>query len=455
MKKMLLRVQGQQNGPEFIWLEHADDITVAQDNMSPFNSNPVADAIVQMGQGVLIPEIVGAAGHWLYEKIVENSSVQSALNVVLNLNEDFPIYLELRTDGAEALPWEALRKPDGGFLTLDPRWPIGRLVTTKDERQEYHLDSHVKVTVVLAAAGIDARAEWDGLWDAISAANVPVNLQVLLCQDDLAEHINSLQIPGATVSFFNDEAEVSQAIRNFEPNIIHFFCHGATDHKTPRLLLATRGGWITGESSVQLYPSQLGAGPTNINAWLVTLNCCRGAAPVEQAQSLARSLVLEGFPAVIGMREVVASTDANIFCREFYNVVFDELEKCLQADGNWFEVCWPMMLHGARQRLALQHANGLPLHHAAAELKEWTLPTLYVRKMPFRIRARSRNDHLSEPESQKKQANLTALRQARDMMQASPGIPAAALAEIDQRIAQLVAELYPSTPAELTGNAVT
>src|SRR5690349_14073525 len=106
MKKMLLRVQGQQNGPEFLWLEYADDITVDPNNMSPFSSNPVADAIVQMGQGVLIPEIVGAAGRWLYEKIVANLTVESALNVVLNLDEDFPIYLELRSEGAEALPWE-------------------------------------------------------------------------------------------------------------------------------------------------------------------------------------------------------------------------------------------------------------------------------------------------------------------------------------------------------------
>jgi hypothetical protein len=446
MNKMLLRVQVQQNGPDFIWLESADGISADPGAMSPFNSHPVAEAIVQMGQGVLVPEIVGAAGRWLYEKIAENADLQKALNVALNLNDDFPIYIELRSDDAEALPWEALRKPDGNFLTLDKRWPIGRVVTTGDERQEYYLDSKVKLTAVLAATGVDARAEWDGLWAAVSAASVPVRLQVLLCQEDLAEHINSLHIPGISISSFNDESQLLSAIRQFEPNIIHFFCHGSTEHKTPRLLLATRGDWLIGESSVQLYPADLVEGPTALNAWLVTLNCCRGAAPVEQAQSLARSLVVAGFPAVIGMREAVASTDANIFCRELYNVVFGELEKCMEADGKWVEVCWPKMLHGARRRLALHHANGKSLPYAAAELKEWTLPTLYVRRMPFRIRGRSKNEHLSEPERQKKQANLTSLRQARDVLQTSPGTPAAVLAEIDQQIAQLEQELYPGAP---------
>jgi hypothetical protein len=446
MKKLLLRVQVQQDGPDFIWLEHADSIATSPGAMSPFNSNPVAEAIKQMGQGVLIPEIVGDAGHWLYEKIAENTDVQKALNVALNLDDDFPIYIELRSDEAEALPWEALRKPDGNFLTLDKRWPIGRVVTTGDERQEYHLDSQIKVTAVLAATGVDARAEWDGLWAAISASDLPVILQVLLCQDDLATHINSLNIPNSTVSFFSDESELLTAIRQFEPNIIHFFCHGSTEHKTPRLLLATKSDWLIGESNVQLYPSVLAEGSTTLNAWLVTLNCCRGAAPVEQAQSLARSLVVAGFPAVIGMREAVASTDANIFCRELYNVVFAELKKCSETDGKWVEVSWPKMLYGARRRLALQHAQGRPLPRAAAELKEWTLPTLYVRRMPFRIRGRSKNEHLSEAERQKKQTKLTALRQARDVLQTSPGTPLAVLSEIDQQITQLEEELYPSAP---------
>jgi hypothetical protein len=441
MKKIILRVQVQQQ---------ADDIASGSGTASTFNSTPVAEAIVQMGQGVLIPEIVGAAGHWLYQKIAENSDVQNALNVALNLNDEVPIYIELRSDGAEALPWEALRKPDGNFLTLDKRWPIGRVVTTGDERQEFHLDSRIKVTAVLAAGGVDARAEWDGLWAAVSAANVPVSVQVLLCQEDLAAHIESLHNPNISVAFVNDESQVLSAIRQFEPNVIHFFCHGSTEHKTPRLLLATKGEWVNGHSTVQLYPAVLAEGSMKLNAWLVTLNCCRGAAPVEQAQSLARSLVVAGFPAVIGMREAVASTDANIFCRELYNVVFGELEKCMEADGEWVEVCWPKMLYGARRRLALHHAEGKPLPFAAAELKEWTLPTLYVRRMPFRIRARSRNKDLSEADKQKRQTNLTALRQARDVLRTSTGTPLGVLAEIDQQIARIEAELYPG-PAELVG----
>jgi hypothetical protein len=66
--------------------------------------------------------------------------------------------------------------------------------------------------------------------------------------------------------------------------------------------------------------------------------------------------------------------------------------------------------------------------------------------MPFRIRGRSKNEHLSEAERQKKQTKLTALRQARDVLQTSPGTPLAVLSEIDQQITQLEEELYPSAP---------
>lgn len=448
MKRIVVRIQAQQSGQDLISLEHSDTALASTPTASEFTGKPVAEAIVRMGQGVLSPQIVGDAGNWLYDKMVANQSVQEALNVVLGVNDEFPIYIELRSDDAEALPWEALRKPDGKFLTLDKRWPIGRIAPTGDTGQEYHLDLPIKMTVVLSATGVDARPEWDVLWAAISGAEVPVNLQVLLCQSDLEAHIKSLNLSNVTVSYITDSMDLLKSINKFEPNIIHFFCHGSTEQKATRLLLATKSDWLTGNSSIQIYPSDLAGGSTPLNAWLVTLNCCRGAAPVEQAQSLARSLVTEGFPAVVGMREVVASTDAHIFCRGFYNLVFGELKEYLQSSDKWVEICWAKMLYEARQRLAMHHANGQVLPNAAAELKEWTLPILYVRREPFRIRGRSKNQQLSESEKQKKQTLLTMLRQSRDVFRVAPGTPASVLADFDDQIAQLEAELYPGAPPQ-------
>ena len=68
--------------------------------------------------------------------------------------------------------------------------------------------------------------------------------------------------------------------------------------------------------------------------------------------------------------------------------------------------------------------------------------------MPFRIRARSKNKDLSEADKQKRQTNLTALRQARDVLRTSTGTPPGVLTEIDQQIALIEAELYPG-PAQV------
>jgi hypothetical protein len=144
---------------------------------------------------------------------------------------------------------------------------------------------------------------------------------------------------------------------------------------------------------------------------------------------------------------VVASTDANIFCGALYNFILKELTKANSQQE--IEICWAKMLYEARGRLAEKHAQDQPLPDAAAELKEWTLPILYMRRSPFRIRGRSQNLLLSKSERQKKQKKLTLLQQAREALGANPGTPSGALAEFDSEIAQLEAELYPVAPPQV------
>lgn len=445
MKRMIVRIQVEESGTDRIWLEEIDADIANADMISAFGATPVSPAILQMGQGQLAPKVVSQAGQWLYQLLSANTSVQQALQLALSSSDadQYPIYIEIRSDHADELPWETLFNPRGSFLALDQRWPIARIASSKDDTKKYYFDPPIKIMVVLAATGVDATPEWNELWDVISKANVATKVQVMLCQDNLKQQIDDLNNPAVTTSHFADAFDLRNAIKSFDPNIIHFFCHGATE-PTPRLLLSTRADWSIQKSSVQIAPSDLGEiDPATRNTWLVTLNCCLGAAPVAQAQSLARRLVMEGFPAAIGMREMVASTDAHIFCRGLYNLVLNELAK---ADTqSQVEICWAKLLFEARGRLANHHANGQAMPGAAEELKEWTLPVLYTKRQPFMIRGRSNNANLTTDERLKLQLKVNLFQQARDEL-AVGGAPLAALQAMDAQIMQLKAQLYPAAP---------
>jgi hypothetical protein len=444
MKRMIVRIQGDDSGTDRIALEEIDADIANPDVMSAFGSIPLSPAVVQMGQGQLAPKVVSQAGRWLYDLLAKNSSVKQGLDLALAGGDDqFPIYIEIRSDHADELPWETLFSPNRSFLALDQRWPIARIASSKDDTKRYYFDPPVKIMVVLAATGVDATPEWDALWRVISTAKVATKVQVMLCQDSLKQQIDDLNNQSIAASYLEGAFDLRNAIESFDPNIIHFFCHGVTG-SNPRLLLSTRSDWLKEKSSVEITPFDLGRiNPATRNTWLVTLNCCLGAAPVAQAQSLARRLVMEGFPAAIGMRELVASTDAHTFCRGLYNLVLSELFK---ADTqSQVEICWPKLLFEARGRLATEHANGQAMPGAAEELKEWTLPVLYTKRQPFMIRGSSNNEKLTTEEKDKIQIKLNLVQQVRDEM-AVTAAPWQVLQAFDAQILQLKNQLYPAAP---------
>jgi hypothetical protein len=452
MRKMIVRIQADQSGTDKISLEYVDANIPGSDLTGDFVSHPVADAIVRMGQGVLTPQIVGEAGNWLYTKLASHQPIQLALGMALNqqLDDDCLIYFEIRSDKADELPWETLREPAGKFLALNRQWPIARIAAGPDTTPTYHFDWPIRIMAVLSVTGEDARPEWDALWSAIENAGMHVRLHVMLSQGTLKSHIDSLGNPNVTCSYITNHFDLAREAGKFQPNILHFFCHGATE-PDPHLLLATKADWLNGRSSVQIRPADLASeGTLRLNNWLITLNCCQGAAPVAQAQNLARKLVTEGFPAVVGMREVVAITDAHIFCEGLYNLVLSELNQWANTPQE-VEISWSRLLYEARGLLASEHnaTQGLSLAAAATELKEWTLPVLYTKRQPFKIRGRSNNQSLTEDEKQKKQTTLNSLQQALDTLATIPGTPPEALNAISHQIALLRSELYPAAAPPL------
>jgi hypothetical protein len=305
----------------------------------------------------------------------------------------------------------------------------------------------LRVLAVLAAAGVDAKPEWQALHGAAEQARLvgfDVVMRALVAQHPLQAELAAL--PGVSVGTVTNASDLFREIKDFQPQILHFFCHGITEGG-PQLLLATPASWLVGAPTggLSISPDQLNAELPNFGSevWLVVLNCCEGAAASRDAVSLASSLVAAGFPAAIGMREVVRDVDAYVFTGRFYRAAFEEVDRAAREWRVRPAVEWVRALHAPRRELCDRYRQHRAPSAAAAELKEWTLPVLYTRPEPFRIRGPSTNVALSPADRRDLDDELRVVRQLRErfakIAHQNPGV----LAELDQRIHELLAQLYP------------
>ncbi len=450
MSRIVINLQETWNNQIVFWLQSALGNIQGGGVLYPLNvvGNSVFD---QVKQGALQLNAVKMAGELLYQDLATHNAVQQAIQQAQAISQGMaPIYVHA-VDGndAEELPWETLFTPQNEFLALHRRWPIGRMAssTVSFAGNIHQFRSRLRLMAILTAAQVDAIYEWRALHQAISAGPLEVQLRVLVCQDTVKSEIENLGSNLISVDFLpTDLNDLEREIQTFSPNILHFFCHGST-LGGPHLQLASRADWSAGKAhgSVALDASQLLQIP-NITqfAWLMTLNCCRGAAPAADISSLARGLVVAGIPAVLGMRETVTSNDANLFCEAAYRAILAEIHTCVNSGAARTGVEWVKLLFEPRRRLAQQHGAGQTLTGAAAATKQWTLPVIYVRPEPFELEIPQPAQLLTPEERLQLQTRLAVLRTYYDDQLAQPNLPPealAALAEIKAEIDRLEAQL--------------
>jgi len=446
------------NPPSLIALESPVHIPEVG-KLSSLDVHPQDPLFEQLREGLLEPAVVRDAGNALYGQLIANNAVREALkSALLQPHGVNPIYLHIRSDEAEELPWEALCVSPApplshGFLSLEERWPIARLVTPKKPVAdiERFVELPIHVAAVLSALGVPADVEWAALQTALLQPGRDIKMLVLVGNENFKMQLGAVAAKDSRikVEFIPQFAEdLVDRIAAFAPNIVHIFCHGSTD-SGPHLEIANPADWLECadwhkcpvESSIYL---QIGAleriDRKLVDTWVITLNCCLGADPIEQASSLARSLVECGFPAAVGMREVISNIDSPVFCQRFYEALFTELDERLAAGNRRFEINWAKLLARPRRVLCEHRAAGPP-PRGPEKLKEWTLPVLYVQRMPFRLRRPSSNLGISEHDKRHKQSELTSLKRQYANL-ATAGASDVALNEIDRSIKELENELY-------------
>lgn len=323
-------------------------------------------------------------GQEIHKALSLHPGVAQALDRAANVAPGgvHPIHLLTSALDAEAVPWEALHHPLGNFLGLDPRFAIARAVNSGSGELERVLDAPLRIVAILAAADRDARGEWAALRGAINSAGLECHVTLFVAQDDLENEVNATHDAWVELRRVPPtKDELVAALQGLRPHILHVYSHGSA-LGGGFLEIATPGS-VNGFGDPPLYLEARHLAALQDSVWLMTFNACEGASPAGGVHSLAYSLVESGAPAAIGMREVIDSLDANIFCQSFYTSAFADLAQKL-LPGTQVPVDWARYLATAREALCAGIAG--PASATAGQQKPWTLPVLYRRTEELVIR---------------------------------------------------------------------
>ena len=338
-----------------------------------------------------LPQAVRQAGETLYARLAEHQEFSTALIQAMAIagSGRCPLFVHLDVEGeADRIPWEILCAPGGIFLGLEPRWSVARVVDSAvPSPGTVAFQPPLRIAALLSCLDVPAAEEWAALIEAVDQSPIPVEILALVGEPHLEQQIADEQRPGVQVFGIpgpEDDEALRTLVRTFKPHILHFFSHGSI-LSGAHLELATQADWISEAtvSSLFLEPNQVAAlGDPVERPWLAVLNCCQGATAEGEIHSLASDLVYTGgFPAVVGMREPIASDDASQFTERFYPALFEAVGRI--AGGASGTLDWSGLLVGPRRGL-IQRQGGL-FSAAAAERHEWTLPVLYLRPEEFQV----------------------------------------------------------------------
>jgi hypothetical protein len=340
------------------------------------------------------PPAVRNAGRMLRTKLAGVAQLQAALTDAFAAGAlgTRPLYFRTGQEGSvEGMPFEALWdehiavKHIAGFACLAPAWPIGRIpADVTPPAGPFIMERSVRIGAVVAAEGIDPARQVDALLRGCQAPeqDLSVELTVFTTTAAAVDRVNSAGKPGWRAELVPATSEdLIVRLRELEPHLLHVFCHGTADG--PRLLVAQRDDLAVLELSAENFGDL--ARPSLLPPWLITLNCCEGAAPGERTVSLASGMVRNGLPAVLGMRKAIDARMADAFCTDLYQAALARLTEIASGGRAPAPLNWSEVLFEARRRLCAGFgAPGL----VADRQKEWTMPVLYVASPDLQLRGR-------------------------------------------------------------------
>ncbi|HLK69025.1 MAG TPA: CHAT domain-containing protein [Bryobacteraceae bacterium] len=396
------------------------------------SANPQAGSLALLNAARVPEGAVASAGQELFLALCKHDAVKSQLQATLSTAGAAglrPIGLQVESADADSLPWEALS--DGQKFFALNQWPVARLIgpKVKDLVKNYIFEPPLRLGVVLGASSsqpashISASDEWRSLRRAVESAGAALSLEILVlaAETDVIAEIgqSGLRVKAMAI---RSRLQLEQELREFRPNLLHFFCHGVSD-RNPYLRLSTALDWdTTADGSIVLEAEDLRQQiDPKQEAWIVVLNCCEsagGSVVAREVRNLAATLIRKGFPAVLGMRESVDSQNARLLAEQFYKDVFEHLAQ-MPRDDQPQSIDWPSLL--VRGRLGLRDRCAPSARpNAAADTKEWTIPAVYMRTEEFLLKRINPRADLTPEQRAKLRAEIQTLQGSRETVQNMP-----------------------------------
>lgn len=332
---------------------------------------------------------VREAGRLLYDWLTAHPQLRVELAQAMQ-GQARAVFLDIREATAESIPWEALCAPSEAFLSLDPRWPVARMVPAVDGASGVRtFRPPLRIALLLSCFGIRAGPEWREIWKVLSKWDGELKVLALVSEPGLGNEIQALADHRVRVEGMpTTVTEVQEIVSAFAPHIVHLFCHGQADNP-PFVDLAVSTDWLPQavRSPVLMEARQLNglSNPEN-PSWLVVLNCCEVGGSAEQVHSLARDLVSRGpFAAAIAMREPVEPEDAMIVSSCVYPGLLAAVDRVIAAGGHDVEFDWATLTVKPRIQICERRQQGRTFTVTSQSVKQWTLPVLYLRPTPFSV----------------------------------------------------------------------
>ena len=305
------------------------------------------------------------------------------------------LMFEIRAPKAEGLKWEALCDEEHGFAAIDLRANVARVAAhaSAASAPPRVLSWPIRIAAFLSPAGISSASEMNELITVVNrarAAGLSCMLDLYLGEPDLLKETRDKIAAGALLDVAAspipaEATEFEQVIRDTNPHVLHFFCHGFSRTGLQHVEFATLADWKSGSSSGSslLSIERLTKMAGLRRSWLAVLNCCRGANSFEQAHSMAYALVAEGgCPTAVGMNEPIEVVDAVAFARVFYDKLLNECFMPLKdlAPGSYVDLDLSPAVGAARVQLYEKYQEDPP-----DAFGRWLMPILYVSDDPLRI----------------------------------------------------------------------
>jgi hypothetical protein len=285
-------------------------------------------------------------GRYLFDTLI-GSTAWAAMLTKAAPNQ--PIELSLAWPAEDAifnrLPWEMMHTAGNFFVAQEARVAIVR----RCPKTPQSIDAVSTPPKVLFVVGTDLQkdviqpgAEYLRLLQGLRDTDLDVSLRTRLL---LRANVNSL----------------AAAMKEFQPDVVHFICHGAYDQKRVSYLQL-----VDPENDARaapVYPAALVSALGSPLPSIVVLSACHTAdqdlRPVGQVSApFAAALVAAGIPVAVGMAGRVMDQACRLFTRRFY--------EALLSNGD--------IAHAAAEgrRAAIRGGQTNP-----EQSVDWTMPTIF------------------------------------------------------------------------------